>query len=548
MAVTPSPLVPRRAHAWPDVVLLAAVVALGLVNLGQPFIWDGAFFTLCAQKLAAGAKLYRDVWDVKQPGLFWFFLAAGRLFGFGETGARALDVVWMSTLAVVMRVALGRWLGRGAMASLAALLSVGYAYAFVEESHLDQVEWLVGLPLFVTLWAAIRARAAGRGAAVWAIAAGVAGGVVLVFKLALLPLVGLLWLVTFWPGGADADGDHAAAWTPVRALRALVLAGIGMGAVVAVVVARFAAEGTLAQAYWTWVTYPRLVLSRIHGVRYKTLLDGLQWFVPRWAPLMALAYLGAAADGARRDRWVRGFVAWLVAGVAVLLMQRWSYWQFHFLLFAVPLGALAARGAGVLERALRQGLGVRHASASAAVLVALLCLWALFSGATKAMYFAHDGFLRTDAAVRRAHLRFSRDGVYGKVLDEVRFLSAPGARPGPIFEIGNPLFTYLAGRGQAGPRNPAMLMEFMAAAEWDSCAAQLVASDPAYVFVQRDFPLDRPPVYGRSASFRAALDGHFRVLRRTAGGTWYVPRGDTLAAGDAQAAPRARAGAPGGTP
>ncbi len=529
-ASTDAPRSAPRA-SWPDALLLAAVLGLAVVNLGQPFIWDGAFFTLCAKKLAAGAKLYRDVWDVKQPGLFWFFLAGGRLFGFREIGIRALDVVWMGTLAIALRAGLARWLGRGWLASVAALLSIGYGYAFAEGSHLSQVEWLTGLPLFVALAAAMRARGASRTSLPWALLSGLAGGVALVFKLALLPLVGLLWLVALWPGAEAGDDERARGWPPAFTNAAAV--AVGLAAVLAFVVATFVRDGTLAEAKWTYVDYPRSVFSQMRGVRFKTLFDGFLWFAPRWAPVLGLAFLGLAR-GVRRDRWTIAFTLWLVAAAGVLLVQRFSYWQYHFMMFVVPLGALAARGVDVLRDAFERS-GDRRASLRVGVLVALVCGWAVIAGATKALYFVHDGFLRTASAQHRSHLRFSRDGVYGKVLDEVKFLSEPGARPGPIFEIGNPLFTYLAGRDQAGPRNPSMLMDFMQPPEWEACARALVDSRPAYVFIHRDFTLDHPPVFERSASFRRLLDERFEPVRRGPLGTWYAPRGAVAAAGDSSA-------------
>jgi hypothetical protein len=129
----------------------------------------------------------------------------------------------------------------------------------------------------------------------------------------------------------------------------------------------------------------------------------------------------------------------------------------------------------------------------------------------------------TDAGRTRSHLRYSGNGVYGKVLDEVRFLSEPTARPGDIFDIGNPLFTYLAGRGQAGPRNPSMLMEYMTPAEWEKCANDVIEARPAYVFIHRDFTLDHSPVFENSVAFRRLLDERFGIVRTSPVGTWYAP-------------------------
>lgn len=58
------------------------VIALGAFYLPYPLNSDSALFLLMAREMAEGARLYVDVWDVKQPGVFWFYLTAGYLFGF----------------------------------------------------------------------------------------------------------------------------------------------------------------------------------------------------------------------------------------------------------------------------------------------------------------------------------------------------------------------------------------------------------------------------------------------------------------------------------
>src|SRR5712692_2400677 len=79
----PRPVFRMRAGEW---ITLAALAVLGLVTLPQPFAWDQAMFTLGARKLAAGAALYRDYWDPKQPAMFALYWLGGLMFGFHEVG------------------------------------------------------------------------------------------------------------------------------------------------------------------------------------------------------------------------------------------------------------------------------------------------------------------------------------------------------------------------------------------------------------------------------------------------------------------------------
>ena len=52
-----------------EILALAAVVLIGLVYVPHPFRDDQAFFTMGAWKISHGAMLYRDYWDIKQPGI-----------------------------------------------------------------------------------------------------------------------------------------------------------------------------------------------------------------------------------------------------------------------------------------------------------------------------------------------------------------------------------------------------------------------------------------------------------------------------------------------
>ena len=57
-----------------DAAAAALVVFTGALCLALPFWGDQALFTVYARQLAEGAVLYRDIFDVKQPGIFLFYL------------------------------------------------------------------------------------------------------------------------------------------------------------------------------------------------------------------------------------------------------------------------------------------------------------------------------------------------------------------------------------------------------------------------------------------------------------------------------------------
>lgn len=60
------------------------LAAVGWAAAGTPFRGDQALFTEDARRLHDGTVLYRDVWEVTNPGVFRLYEAAGTGFGFTE--------------------------------------------------------------------------------------------------------------------------------------------------------------------------------------------------------------------------------------------------------------------------------------------------------------------------------------------------------------------------------------------------------------------------------------------------------------------------------
>jgi hypothetical protein len=492
---------------------LLAVLALGLIHLPHPFDWDQSLFTLGAERLASGGVLYRDFWDVKQPGIYWFYTVGGWLFGFNEVGIHLFELLWMMAFALTLLVTLRRRWGPGPAATLAPLFTVGAYYAAAGNQQLTQVEGLVGLPLYLTLWFATDGRDE-KPRAARAFLSGLCGAVVLIFKLVFLPLVGIIWLLAL-RAAARRGGARCA-------LGSLVLpVSIGFALPLAVTLAYFARHDQLGMLVWTYFTYPAFLMSQARGLHAERLFSGLQWFLLRFAPLIGLATVGAGLTRSRRDALGQGLQFWFMTGILVILVQRLSWYSYHYQLLLPPLGVLGAAGAGALwSRLGRFGTETPRARRWAA---AGLC--ALFAGliglaAMKVAMLAHNRFAITPAD-RLAYLELV-DPSYRDFEQDVARLAEPGRRPGSLFVIDHPLFYRLAGR----PISPAafhgaLFIQEMRKEEWSELTARLERDPPAYVLVERH---SLPLVTGgapRVASFAGFLAAGYRVAFTTKCGAWY---------------------------
>jgi hypothetical protein len=500
-----------------DLLVLAAIVLAGAVNLPVPFHGDQALFTLGAARLGDGAVLYRDFWDLKQPGIFGFYLLGGKLLGFREVGIHAFELLYLTAFSAVLIVTLKGYYRHPWLASLVPLLTVGVYYGVAGSLHLTQVEGLVGFPLYVCAWSACAAVGPGAPRSRLLILSGAAGGVVLVFKLMFLLLLGPFWLTVLVAVLARRQGNPLGA-----SARLLGPIALGLVAILLPVVAWFARTGTLGLAYETFFVYPPRVVAELPASGYGVLLDGLLWASGRFAPLLALAFLGAFLTAPRRwDLLTVNLVVWCVLGVGVILLQRRSWWGYHYLLLLPPLGILAARGLDVLwdyARALGPALTPWQRRVAAGSVV-LLFAPALSGLAQKAVLLPLA--LSSDEGRRSTYLaRFNAD--YATAVAETAFLAEPGNRPGDIYVCGSPVYYHASGRGQAVALN-GWALELYLPEQWRQLARQLADARPPYVFVEAGYA-DLIPQ--RSPETVRFLDAHYRVLRRSAAGVWYGPRED----------------------
>ncbi len=279
----------RRLRSYQIGALACAVIVLiGVIDLPKPFSPDQAFFTIGAWKIDHGAVLYRDYWDIKQPGIFFFYLAAGKLFGFDEIGIHAFELLYMAAFALILVITLWEYFESPWSNGLVALLTVGFYYCVSRIPHagqdtLTQVEGLVGFPMFLCLWFASRA-AGKKGYSGNLFMSGLMGGLALGLKLMFLPILLLFWVATVWYPGLRGQKDI---WGPaVRSGASLLL---GLLAPLLLVSEYFARHGALGALYFTSLVWPVLAIGHLPLAGPGRLLSGLSFFMGGFAPLLALA-------------------------------------------------------------------------------------------------------------------------------------------------------------------------------------------------------------------------------------------------------------------
>jgi hypothetical protein len=512
-----------------DIVVFTGVILVGLARLPDPFFGDQALNTLMANVIAHGGAPYRDLWDLKHPGVFFFFAAGGALFGFNEIGIHFFELMWMVATALAVRIIAGRMLTNRTAASLAPALTVGMYYAFTTNYHATQTEALLGLPLLLSLIAIfIAVRGKSQKPQRWLFGFGAAAGVVLVFKAPYVLLPGLFFLLAVVEWRRTHGGGI---WRGIRTLGWPVLTGFLIP--VSATVVYLASRDVLGLAWWTFVDHPRDEAAH-GGINPQRLEDSVVWFARTFRVPLILAIVGAW-DRLRRgwELLTASLVAWVGAGVVVISVQVISWWPYHFLVLLVPIGLLAAQGVETLWVAATGRTAQRRtrvvAAASLVVVTALLVRQAQPVPFIVTAAFGARPLPFDTTSMRAYEARRSQD--YANFLASTSFLRNAASRPGPIYVFGNPDLYLLAGRRPAIPlliwgTSPPV-------GQWDELLTELRDASPPYIFVS-DKTLQTmvhfiPQIATESdiVDLRTLLDRRYRELQSDADGSWYV-RADLL--------------------
>lgn len=495
-----------------DGLVLAAIAGIAVVHIAYPFSSDQAYSALVADALRHGDVLYRDVWDVRQPGIFLVFLA-GSVLRRGEVGVHLVEGAWMFAFAVVLQRRLRGRFTHGWIASCAPLFTIAAYWAAATPSELTQVEALVGFPLFVacTGLADVRRR---EPTTARLVVTGVAGAAVAYLKLLYLPIVFVVWAVGFVDLQRRAGRRHAG--------RALVPLLLGFLLPVVAGVAYAVATGILGEVYWTFVQFPpkqrALDLRDAHRLR---LALRYVWVYFGWAlPLTAVALSRPPRRRHGSGEIDRVFVALticLVLGVALLLAQTWGPYQFQLLV--VPLGVLAAFGLDrllALRRDAKPG-GARVAWWGAVGLVGALVLVPLRPLAAKTLTFLRDDATLTASGRHAFEDKYAP--YYPVAKRSVAFLRAPGSVRGPIHVMGQAELQYFSGRKMAGPIS-GQTVEQLDSRLWGKTRREL--HDARYLFLS-DFYADLTA--RRSPATARQITRDFCRLHRAPDGWWLANRG-----------------------
>jgi len=515
----------RRSDILASAVALGSVAGLALFHLPHPFSKDQAFSLAGAVAVDHGQTLYVDFWDIRQPGMIFFSWLAGRLFGFTEVGLHSLEFVWMMLAAGVLWAVARRMISRAWLAAWAPLLTVGVYYCQATDWEMTQPEALIVLPLAVCLLCAVIAAKPSQKSSLTFFAFGLAAGVLACFKLGLLviPLTMVLVCLTVLVFH-EKQPPGKVILTAVPAMAA------GFCLVLLPVLFYFWRHDALRALWWTTFVCPQIAFAEIPHAPYRRLLDAVRWFVTPWLlglPLFVVALWPAKAFDRQVHAWL--LCGWIAAGLSAIVMQRFTWLSYYFVMLIAPTGLLALRG---IDAALNLvHWPTRRESFNAALITAPLALTLVWPMGAKLA-----------AAGRAWHTPSYTTSYQAEIVPQYPEIvrSARTARDRPagekIFVFGDPRLLLFSGRLQAIPMRGFTLWALFQQ-QFDAYPEMLVKAAPPLIYMDT---YSEGILRRRSPRVLELLRSDFRSLTTdTLGGTWYerAPR-QAQAAGQAVEAGR----------
>ena len=495
------------------ILSLLIVLFLGLIALSIPFHGDQVIHLLGAKAIEKGGVLYKDFWDLKQPGIFYFYWIGGNVFNFTVVGIHAWELLVFTVFNVFLLVAVRPYFSSEWSASLVPILSVGAYYSVAGPWQLTQIEAVVGIPLFISAWAAAESIKRERRAP-WLVATGLGGAMVGFLKFTYLPIwaaFAICALAFLWREPSDKKVQKIVAAASLMALGLIIPLGAAG--------AYFAAEGLSTILFKTFFLFPMYIVETVPP-NYSALKNGLIWYGGHFWPLVAFAIIGIyQAVGEKRKPLLVMMILWVAVGLLMVFGQR-MWWAYHYLVLIIPIGVLAAVGLDAVWGSLRQKerFGQSWQEKLTFAFAALGFLWPTFnSGVVKTVYAIRDGILPAGENIMK---HWDRYGDYSERRDMVNVLLRDGSEAGDIFVFGDPTLYWLGHRGQAAAVH-GWATDGYTREQWEWLARDLENRSPVYIFVwSREEALIRE----RAPEIWQLIETNYESEEKAGRGQWFRRR------------------------
>ena len=317
---------------------LLIIIIVGLIKSSTVLGGDQSLFVVIAQMLDSGKILYQDLFDYKQPGIYLFYLIAGKTFGWGDINIHLFELGYWVLFSLILFSLIKKYSLFHAeyFNALLPLFIVAVYYCNAQPLHLTQLEALINFPLFLIVWLLDRAYKTEDRLFVTYLAIGVLIGIVLLCKLVFSPIIFFFLLIHFIFILKSKSLKYI-----IKPILPLILGFIIPVSIFLSYIFIHQIEGLVLNIYFK---IPASVIGLEDQVVVDRLYSSVKWFIKRMMVFLLLAAIGVFLIHKRESHFFSLIISWGVIGFFVILMQKTSWWSYHFQLLYVPIGIFAALG------------------------------------------------------------------------------------------------------------------------------------------------------------------------------------------------------------
>lgn len=504
----------NKQLAFYSLALLAFAALLGSVSLTYPFGRDQGIYAYAGKLLLEGKMNYKEVFDLKPPGIHFFFSFIQLVAGESMLNARILDILWQFITAVVVMIISSRLTRSIYLPVISAFLYI-FLYYRLDYWHTLQADGALNLFFALTVLLTISSYYSHSFLKIFA--SGLVFGIALLFKYTIILFLPLLLLCFMYSS------------SELRSLRIknIVVFLSGLLSIIISVILLYQFTGALAELINVQFVQTPLYTS----IAYETESGGyifsqlLKLFVYSvYAPLIWFAIAGFTLliRAKKIDFPSLVVFSWVAASLFSLIIQ-WKFYYYHFLVIIAPLAVGAVYFVSLLLVKLPE-------KKKYAAKWALAVFFIAFAGYAFKPYLTSYPVLFSVLSQQRSlkdaykYNGFTTDSVFmiSKTLRAVETVENETNKTDNIFVWGfDPLVYYLSGRNCTSRfiynfpllwkgENSDLKKEFMGKMEANPPKMILVAKNDPLLFIS-GYNEDSKQLLGRFTEFNSFINSRYSL-------------------------------------
>lgn len=301
---------------------------------------------------------------------------------------------------------------------------------------------------------------------------------------------------------------------------------------VASVIFYFAYHNALGELWYTTFVYPADAVIEITGMENRggVLINGLVWFFKSYFPVILLTLiflslnLKSFSESFRRPQNLNlhnllfvNLVLWFFLSFAVIMIQRLSWWEYHYSLLMIPLGILSAKCLEETYEILRTFVKSDWKNLTNVALTLFILI--LFFPVERRLI----NKIRQSVEVEQIKIGDRDFGVTGDAVEDYKSISADvefltNEKPKTtLFVVSNPLYYYLTDLPPVFSSNGAM-SDMFTDFEWSRLDREMSENLPEYIFIETRF---LQPIAIENAVFSDIVKNKYSVIKTGERGSFY---------------------------